>query len=104
MAAETRLGLARDPVTVGPVETPALNLALGIDISGSMAGEKIEAARCAAIAVVEALIARDRLSVIAFPTIFGRRSGRCFRLDALSRKAAVRRSRTGLRWLASCSC
>jgi Ca-activated chloride channel family protein len=47
-------------------EAPALNLALAIDVSGSMAGDKIDAARRAARAVAEALTERDRLSIIAF--------------------------------------
>lgn len=48
------------------LDTPALNLSLAIDISGSMDGSKIEAAKQAALAVAEALGARDRLSIIAF--------------------------------------
>ena len=47
-------------------ELPALNLALAIDVSGSMAGDKIDAARRAARAVAEAMTERDRLSIIAF--------------------------------------
>lgn len=47
-------------------EPPALNLALAIDMSGSMSGEKIEAARRAAYAVAESLTSRDRLSIVAF--------------------------------------
>jgi Ca-activated chloride channel family protein len=47
-------------------DVPALNLALAIDVSGSMAGDKIDAARRAACAVAEALTHRDRLSIIAF--------------------------------------
>ncbi|MFC7737566.1 VWA domain-containing protein [Roseomonas sp. GCM10028921] len=47
-------------------ETPALNLALAIDVSGSMGGDKIKAARRAALAVAAALAARDRLSLVAF--------------------------------------
>ncbi len=52
--------------TVERADTPALNLSLAIDISGSMQGDKIEAARQAALAVAEALGPRDRLSIIAF--------------------------------------
>lgn len=47
-------------------ESPALNLALAIDVSGSMGGDKIEAARRAALAVAGALGSRDRLSLVAF--------------------------------------
>jgi Ca-activated chloride channel family protein len=43
-----------------------LNLALAIDVSGSMSGEKLEAARATALAVVDALTPKDRLSLIAF--------------------------------------
>lgn len=53
----------------GKVETltrPAVNLAIVIDRSGSMEGEKIVRAREAAIAAVERLDERDRVSVIIF--------------------------------------
>lgn len=45
---------------------PALNLALAIDVSGSMAGDKIAAARDAALAVAATLTPRDRLSIVTF--------------------------------------
>lgn len=47
-------------------DRPAVNLALVIDRSGSMGGEKIVRAREAAIAAVERLDSRDIVSVIAF--------------------------------------
>lgn len=52
--------------TIPRTETPAFNIALAIDVSGSMAGDKIDAARRAACAVAEALTSRDRLSIVAF--------------------------------------
>lgn len=48
------------------VTPPAINLALAIDVSGSMQGEKIAAARDTASAVTRALTARDRLTIVAF--------------------------------------
>lgn len=48
------------------VTPPAINLALAIDVSGSMAGEKLVAARDTASAVTRALTARDRLTTVAF--------------------------------------
>lgn len=58
--------LAAEGAMAPRTEVPALNLALAIDVSGSMAGDKIDAARRAACAVAEALTERDRLSIIAF--------------------------------------
>ena len=58
--------LAAEGATTPRTEAPAMNLALAIDVSGSMAGDKIDAARRAARAVAEALTERDRLSIIAF--------------------------------------
>jgi len=58
--------LAAQGTTTTHAETPALNLALAIDISGSMAGPKLAAARRAARAAAEALTERDRLSLIVF--------------------------------------
>lgn len=50
-------------------EPPALNLALAIDVSGSMSGPKIEAARQTALAVIEAMTPRDRLTLVAFDSV-----------------------------------
>jgi len=47
-------------------ERPGINLALVLDRSGSMQGEKIELTRRAAALTVKALTARDRLSVVSF--------------------------------------
>lgn len=47
---------------------PALNLALAIDVSGSMAGEKLAAARQTAMSVCEALGNADRLTLVSFGT------------------------------------
>lgn len=47
-------------------EAPPLNIALAVDVSGSMGGPKIEAARNTALAVIAALTPRDRLTLVAF--------------------------------------
>ncbi|MGG5807714.1 vWA domain-containing protein [Falsiroseomonas sp. CW058] len=47
-------------------EAPPLNLALAVDVSGSMGGPKIAAARDTALAVIAALTPRDRLTLVAF--------------------------------------
>ena len=47
-------------------EAPPLNLALAVDVSGSMAGPKIAAARDTALSVIAALTPRDRLTLVAF--------------------------------------
>jgi Ca-activated chloride channel family protein len=47
-------------------EAPPLNLALAIDVSGSMGGHTLEAARQTALAVVARMTGRDRMSIVAF--------------------------------------
>ena len=58
--------LSATQASLARADVPTLNIALAIDVSGSMAGYKIEAARHAAHAVAEALTSRDRLSIVAF--------------------------------------
>ena len=58
--------LAASGTVANGITPPALNLALAIDVSGSMQGAKLEAARDTASAVARALSARDRLTIVAF--------------------------------------
>jgi Ca-activated chloride channel family protein len=50
----------------GRTEMPAINLAIAIDVSGSMAGEKLVEARRAADGIARALGPNDRLTLVAF--------------------------------------
>jgi Ca-activated chloride channel family protein len=54
------------PSTVAARPRPSLNLALVIDRSGSMEGEKLSHARKAARLLVRGLSARDRLAIVTF--------------------------------------
>lgn len=47
-------------------QAPAANITLVIDRSGSMAGDRIEKARSAAVALVEMMRPKDRVAVVAF--------------------------------------
>jgi len=66
-----------------------LNLALVIDRSGSMSGDKIEAAKTAAIGVVNGLDEGDRLSVVCFDNEVDTLV-RAVRMDEQGREAARR--------------
>ena len=58
--------LAASGTVDGPKAPPPVNLALAIDVSGSMEGDKIAAARDTALAVARALTPRDRLTIVTF--------------------------------------
>ncbi|MHB8080401.1 MAG: vWA domain-containing protein [Candidatus Krumholzibacteriia bacterium] len=67
---------------------PPLNVAIVIDASGSMAGEPLDAARRAAIGIIEALSARDRITVVSFADdILTHAAG--LPADARGRRAAI---------------
>lgn len=58
--------IAASGTVLNDAERVSLNLALAVDVSGSMSGEKLEAARATAAQVVDALSSKNRLSIIAF--------------------------------------
>jgi Ca-activated chloride channel family protein len=58
--------LAASGTVDGPKAPPPVNLALAIDVSSSMEGDKIVAARDTALAVARALTPRDRLTIVTF--------------------------------------
>lgn len=53
-------------VDLDTFERPPLNLAVAVDVSGSMAGDKLAAVRDALDAVVDRLDAGDRMALVAF--------------------------------------
>ncbi len=53
-------------VDLDSFERPPLNLAVAVDVSGSMAGDKLAAVRDALDAVVERLGGEDRMALVAF--------------------------------------
>ena len=54
------------PVAASSKQRSPVNLALVIDRSGSMAGEKIEYVKQAAMHVLDLLFDQDRVSIVAF--------------------------------------
>src|SRR5262245_55347967 len=60
------LGLVIEPPASAPARREPVALALVIDHSGSMSGEKIDHARFAARSIIESLADGDELSVVQF--------------------------------------
>ena len=60
-----QLGFDTD-LTIDTFERPALDLALAVDVSGSMAGDKIAAVRTALSHLIDQLGEEDRLAIVEF--------------------------------------
>jgi len=55
-----------NPPSIDAVKRPALDIAVAMDVSSSMAGQKIENAKRSLLKLVEHLSEKDRLSVVSF--------------------------------------
>ena len=63
----TMLGF-NTPINAKDFERPPLNMAIAVDISGSMGGEPIEAVRSGLLAMAEKLNSKDRITLVTYST------------------------------------